>query len=134
MRGLPYGTPNYYVQKLYSTNLGTNLLPLTVDGSAKNAENGLYTTASVDRKSGEVILKVVNPAAAPRKIRVDVKGGIAGEGRLLVLASPDLAIENSLDQPTKFAPIEKRVAATSGGFDLTLDGQSMTVLRARLVK
>ena len=32
-----YGTPNYYVQKMYATNLGTRVLPVDANGSGKNA-------------------------------------------------------------------------------------------------
>ena len=128
-----YGTPNYYVQKLYGTNQGTHVLPVTVNGAAKNAQDGLYTSASIDQKAGELILKLVNATAAPRTVRVDLKGAgaLQGAGRLLVLASADLKAENSLEQPTRLAPAERSVAAASAGFDLTLDPQSFTVLRAK---
>ena len=126
-----YGTPSYYVQKLYATNQGTSVLPVSVNGSLKNVEDGLYTSASLDERSSELILKAVNTTAAARKVRVEVKGTLRGEGRLLVLASADLKAENSLDQPTRLAPVERRVAPSASGFDLTLDPQSFTVLRAR---
>ena len=50
------GTPSYYVQKLFSTNRGTSVLPVQLDG------NDLFASASYDKASGEVILKVVNTA------------------------------------------------------------------------
>ena len=46
-----YGTPNYYVQKMYATNLGTHVVPVDVNGSAKNAQDGLYTSASIDQQN-----------------------------------------------------------------------------------
>jgi alpha-L-arabinofuranosidase len=127
-----YGTPNYYVQKLYAANQGTNVLPVSVDGSEKNAQDGLYSSASIDERSSELILKLVNATPAARKVRVEVKGAgsLRGEGRLLVLASADPKAENSLEQPTRVAPVERTVAPSSSGFDLTLDPQSLTVLRA----
>ena len=128
-----YGTPSYYVQKLYATNQGTSLLPVSVNGSLKNAQDGLYTSASVDERSSELILKAVNTTAAARRLRVEVKpaGSLRVEGRLLVLASADLSAENSLEQPTRLAPVESTVAASPSGFDLTLEPQSLTVLRAK---
>jgi alpha-N-arabinofuranosidase len=125
-----FGTPNYYVQKMYATNQGTHVLPLAV----KNAENGLYTSASIDQKSGEVVLKAVNATPSARALRVDLKGAGAQAGRVIVLASADLKAENSLDQPARLAPTEKAVSATSSGFDLTLDPQSFTVFRAKYAK
>jgi alpha-N-arabinofuranosidase len=130
-----FGTPNYYVQKLYATNLGTHVLPLDVNGSTKNAENGLYTSASLDRKKGEVIFKAVNATSNARTLRLDLKGtaSVQGDGRLTVLASQDLKAENSLDQPTHVAPTDKPLPASGSGFDLTLEPQSFTVLRAKVM-
>jgi alpha-N-arabinofuranosidase len=130
-----FGTPNYYVQKLYATNLGTHVLPLDVNGSMKNAENGLYTSASLDRKKGEVIFKAVNATSNARTLRLDLKGtaSVQGDGRLTVLASQDLKAENSLDQPTRVAPTDKPLPASGSGFDLTLEPQSFTVLRAKVM-
>jgi alpha-N-arabinofuranosidase len=131
-----YGTPNYYVQKLYAANQGTNLLPPSVNGSDKNGQDGLYTSASVDQRSSELILKVVNTTATARKVRVDVKGARSphSEGRLFVLASADLKAENSLEQPTRLAPVERTVAGSSSGFELTLEPQSLTVLRTKYAR
>src|SRR5688500_15724254 len=67
-----YGTPNYYVQKLFGTNRGTTILPVTVDGSPKNGQGDLYTSASLDEAAGEVVLKVVNTAPAAREVRINL--------------------------------------------------------------
>ena len=126
-----YGTPNYYVQKLFSTNRGTHLLPVLLDGSPKNGRGGLYASASADNKSGEVILKVVNTSASPREARVNLAGArnVGQGGKALVLASADLKAENSLDEPTKIAPVERTLAVPSGEFNHTFAPQSLTVLR-----
>jgi alpha-N-arabinofuranosidase len=130
-----FGTPNYYVQKLYATNLGTHVLRVNVNGSEKNAENGLYTSASLDQKKGDVIFKAVNSTAAARTVRVDLKGiaNVKGDGHVTVLASDDLKAENSLEQPARVAPVDKSLSASAGGFDLTLPPQSFTVLRAKVM-
>jgi alpha-L-arabinofuranosidase len=126
-----YGTPNYYVQKLFSTNRGTHLLPVLIDGSPKNGQGDLYASASVDSKAGEVILKVVNTSSSEREVRVNLAGArqVRGGGRALVLASPDLKAENSLDEPTKIAPVERPLAAASNEFTHAFAPHSLTVLR-----
>ena len=128
-----YATPNYYVQKLYATNQGTHVLKLAVNGSDSNAADGLYTSASLDQPRGEVIVKIVNATPAARTVRLQVNGSAvrATTGTLTVLASADLAAENSLEQPTRVSPSEKRVTATSGVFELPLDAQSFSVLRVK---
>ena len=74
-----YGTPNYYVQKLFSTNVGSRILPVTIGGSAKNAQNGLYASAALDEKTGEVVLKAVNANSGPQPVR-RLAGRRGGEG------------------------------------------------------
>jgi alpha-L-arabinofuranosidase len=112
------------------------MLPVTVNGTATNAQNGLYASASVDQQNSEVILKAVNATTTARTLRVDLKGAgaIQGNARLIVLASTDLKAENSLDQPARLAPVEKPLAASSNSVDLTLDPQSFTVMRAKYSK
>lgn len=126
-----YGTPNYYVQKLFSVNRGTTILPVLLDGSTKNGQNDLYASASMDERAGEVILKVVNTASSPREVRLNLAGAkkINKTGQAFVLTSSDLKAENSLDEPTKIAPVERKLTAASGEFAYTLAPHSVTVMR-----
>lgn len=126
-----YGTPNYYVQKMFSVNQGTKLLPVQLDGSAKNGQGDLYTSASLDERTGEVIVKVVNTASAAKEVRVNLAGvkKIGKAGKAFVLQSTDLKAENSLDNPTRVAPVERQLSISSGDFDYTLSPQSFTILR-----
>jgi alpha-L-arabinofuranosidase len=126
-----YGTPNYYVQKLFSANRGTHVLPVLLDGSPKNGRDDLYASASVDNRAGEVILKVVNTSSSGREVRVQLAGarGVGRGGKAFVLSSNDLKAENSLDEPTKVAPVERPLAVSSGDFTHTFAPRSMTVLR-----
>ena len=54
-----YGTPNYYVQKLFSTSRGTHLLDMKLDGEPAIGQNGIYASAVKDENTGEIILKTV---------------------------------------------------------------------------
>ncbi|HWS87746.1 MAG TPA: alpha-L-arabinofuranosidase C-terminal domain-containing protein [Pyrinomonadaceae bacterium] len=130
-----YGTPNYYVQKLFGTNRGTRLLPVLLDGSPKNGREGLYASASLDERGGEVILKLVNTESSQREVGVNLAGarGVRG-GRAIVLSSTDLKAENSLDEPTKVAPVERPLSAAGPEFTYALAPNSLTVLRVTTVK
>jgi len=126
-----YGTPNYYVQKLFSVNRGTRILPVQLNGSAKNGQQNLFTSAALDEKSGEVILKLVNTEALPKDVSVNLAGvARPGQtGKAIVLANADLKSENSLDEPAKLAPVEQALSISSGNFNYTLAPYSLTVLR-----
>jgi alpha-L-arabinofuranosidase len=125
-----FGTPSYYVQKLFGANLGTRIVPVSIGGGAAAAQDGLYASAALDERTREVVVKVVNSAARGRAVRLALDGVAArGEGRVVVLASDDLQAENSIDAPTAVAPVESRVQL--GGTELRMDlrPQSLTVLR-----
>jgi alpha-L-arabinofuranosidase len=126
-----YGTPNYYVQKMFSVNQGTRLVPVLLDGSTKNGQNDLYVTAAVDERTGEVILKVVNTAAAAKEVRLMLNGAksVGKAGKVIVLENADLKAENSLDNPTKIVPVERPLPVSGGEFAYTLTPQSFSVFR-----
>lgn len=126
-----YGTPNYYVQKMFSVNRGTRQLPVVLEGSAKNGEDDVYTSASLDEGSGEVILKVVNTGSSAKELRISLAGAksVSRTGTAFVLQSEDLKAENSLDHPTKLAPVERQLAIPAAEFRHTFLPRSFTVLR-----
>jgi alpha-N-arabinofuranosidase len=125
-----YGTPNYYVQKLFSTNKGTRILPVLLDGSPKNGQQNLYASASLDKPAGEVVLKIVNAAASQKEVRINLAGAgaIRRLGKAYVLASSDLKAENSFEGPTKVSPMERQFTAARE-FSYSLTPNSVTVLR-----
>ena len=64
-----YGTPNYYVQRIFANNAGTRIVPAT-----PQAEAGLYTSASLDERTHELIVKAINTTASPRPARDPING------------------------------------------------------------
>ena len=126
-----FGTPNYYVQKLFSNNQGTKILPVLLNGSPRNAQENLYASASFDSATRDIILKVVNTTNNAREIRINLAGGgrLGSVGKASVLKSTDLKMENSLDQPRKLSPTERQFQVPSADFTFGLDPSSLTVLR-----
>jgi alpha-L-arabinofuranosidase len=126
-----FGTPDYYVQKMFGTNRGTRILPVQMNGSAKNGQQNLFTSASFDERTGEVILKIVNPEARSRDVRIKLADAtkVNQSARSFILANADLKAENTADEPTKVAPVEQQFAVLSGEFTYKLTPNSLTVLR-----
>jgi alpha-N-arabinofuranosidase len=122
-----YGTPSYYVQKLFGTHPGDTILPATL---GDDAAKGLFASAT-RTKSGDVLLKLVNTNAAPARLTINLEGlsNLPGTGQAEVLASPDLKAENSLDAPTKVAPKSEPLAGLAPRFTRELPAQSLTVLQ-----
>ena len=123
-----YGTPNYYVQKLFSTQIGTTILPVQLGDYAKK----LFGCASRDDQSGDVILKLINMQSTAVPVEVSLTG-LAPAGPLngdqYVLSSDDLKAENSLDQPMKIAPVQTAMTGLGPQFNRDLAPYSVTVMR-----
>jgi alpha-N-arabinofuranosidase len=130
-----YGTPNYYVQKLFSLNKGTTILPVLVDGSPKNGQRDLFSTASIDAPSREVVLTLVNTSAAARPVRINLSGAgtVRRTGKVFVMSSTDLKAENSLSDPTRLAPVQTQIAVATQ-FNYTLMPDSVNILRVGIIK
>jgi alpha-L-arabinofuranosidase len=57
---------------------------------------------------------------------------VGPDGKAFVLQSEDLKTENSLDHPTKLAPVEKQLQVSGGEFSYSVLPRSFTVLRIPL--
>lgn len=69
-----YLTPSYYVQKLYSTNKGTHVLPLLSEGQAVAGQDDCYASAVLDKERDELIIKLANTSATEKSMVFDIRG------------------------------------------------------------
>lgn len=126
-----YGTPSYYVQKVFSVNKGQTILPVLINNSPKNAQDNLYSSAALNPTTGELILKIVNSAPSQRTIRIELNGSqnSGKSAHVIELSNADLKAENSLAEPTKVVPQEREFNIQTNNFDYPLAPSSLTVLR-----
>jgi alpha-N-arabinofuranosidase len=123
-----FGTPNYYVQQLFSRNRGTTILPVQW-GGLPSGDNKTRAYASATRdQGGEIIVKVVNATAEPLPVQMRIKGIGVAAGTATVLAG-NLADENSLDEPQKVAPVSQPLSGLQPEFGYSFKPYSLTVLR-----
>src|SRR6185436_15226902 len=101
-----YGTTDYYVQKLYSTNKGTHVVPALINGKPLTGQDSLYVSAVIDKKTNEVIIKVVNAAGTEQINNITIVGAkkLATQGFVTTLQSDDLNSVNTFSQPQNVAP------------------------------
>ncbi len=120
-----YGTPDYYVQRVFASNLGTRIIPVT-----PQADSGIYTSASLDEKGHELMVKVVNYAPTAKQAEIKLNGiRPSGSAKVTILAGTDLDAENSFDHPTAVAPQASTVALNSDTMSVQLRPYSLTVYR-----
>ncbi|WP_394775848.1 alpha-L-arabinofuranosidase C-terminal domain-containing protein [Flavobacterium sp.] len=128
-----YGTPNYYVQKLFSNNKGTDLINITKDGKAVTGQNDLFASAVKDVNSKEVILKIVNAAATSQNVSIDVKGAkLDSKGTAITLKGDGINDENSFEAPTKISPKESEFKVNGNKVQYDFPAYSVTVLKIKL--
>lgn len=124
-----YGTPNYYVQKLFATNRGTDLIAITKDGKAVTGQNDLFASAVKDINKKEVIIKLVNTAAKAQDLNIDLKGKkLVSKGVALTLKSENLTDVNSFELPKNMSPKESTVKLKGSNLHINIPAYSVTVL------
>lgn len=129
-----YGTPDYYVQKLFSTNKGTKVVPITFNNEAVTGQDSLYATAAVDEVENELVIKIVNAAEKQQSHTILLEGTkwVAPKGKIIVLKSDDLYSVNSFEHPKNIAPNESEVEIKGKKILLNLSPYSLSILRIKM--
>lgn len=122
-----YGSPSYYVQKMYACNMGDVNLD-TCGGEKETRGQGIYYTASLCQGSGEIILKVVNAKEEERELELMLPEGWKDSGRVQaeILTGPERDAYNTLEAPERIAPFKKTFES---GESIVLPPLSFAVLR-----
>jgi alpha-L-arabinofuranosidase len=92
---------------------------------------GLFASAVRDDRTGETVLKVVNPGDKAERVAVAVAGGAAASrGRLTVFGGEN-AQEDTFENPRATAPKEMEIGGIGKAFEHVFPARSMSVLRVR---
>lgn len=111
-----YGTPSYYVQKLFATNMGDHTLESEWDWE----QPGSYQVASYDKEKREVIIKLVNSSDSAQKVIIDLTDWtLADKGKLIQMQSDRSDAVNDIDTPKNVAPQESEfIVSQEFSFDM----------------
>jgi alpha-N-arabinofuranosidase len=125
-----FGTPNYYVQKLFSLYKGTHVLPVTAQGEKPTGQNGLYASSVMDKNAKAIIVKLANTneTAAEITIQFSDTTPLSSTGTITVLQGKDND-ENSFEQPALIQPKEQPVTINGQQAKLILAPRSFSVLK-----
>lgn len=99
----------------------------------RQSMKNLFASATTDKKTGDIIVKVVNSAAGPTETEIDLNGAgkLGATASAIVLTSESPKDENTLDEPTKVSPKTETVQISSSKFTRSFPGNSFTVLRLK---
>lgn len=123
-----FGTPNYYVQKLFSNNRGTNVISVTSAGRTLAGADSLYASATIDTGQKRITVKVVNSSLAKRTVSLSFEGrSILKTASLITLSSAERMAFNSAMEPEKIIPVTSTVTLSGKKLDDELGPLSLNV-------
>lgn len=127
---------SYHVQRLYSINKGTNVVPILLNGRiicGKENSPGLFASAVWDNNTNEYIAKVVNTNdfdlnLSLRFIGLDDSVSLVN-GTCTTFHSDDPDAENTLDQPELIVPIESEIKIEGHVLNIVIGPKTFAVYK-----
>ncbi|HTZ75665.1 MAG TPA: alpha-L-arabinofuranosidase C-terminal domain-containing protein [Candidatus Aquilonibacter sp.] len=151
-----YGSPTYYVQKMFAVNHGDTIIPISAHNvpskewqpfSPDRGSRGappirqpmveqipmMFFDATRDSKTGTIYVKIVNRDERPEPLHFAIDGASSIEpgGQMIVLSAANPDDTNSISDPTKIVPVTSSVDGLSGDFTITVPAYSVTILEIR---
>ena len=119
-----YGSPSYYAFQMFSRNVGDEIL------TTASADTAVQGSATRDSKTGEIILKLVNPQPTDVTLNIKIQGvaSLAPTASAITLSgSPEDT--NSINRPRNVVPVTTTVGEVTPQFSYTLPANSLVVLK-----
>ena len=92
---------------------------------------GIFSSATIDDASGELIVKVANTSDAATTARLNLKNFKPASARVVRLAANDGMEENTLDAPTVIHPVEQLLSPENGSVLLDIPPYSLNIVRIK---
>ena len=123
------GTPNYYVQKMFSTHRGTHVIPVLQSGKPLSGADSLFASGTIDKDSSRVYIKLINTSSKARPVLLSAEGAsVLKTGGISILKSGGLYDYNSISDPKLIYPSSKPVILKGGKLNLQIEPRSANVL------
>jgi alpha-L-arabinofuranosidase len=119
-----YGSPSYYAIQMFSRNLGDEILAVT------GTDTSVQGSATRDSKTGEIIVKLVNPELTPQSLPIEIKGvtSLKPTATVITLAgNPEDT--NSTSHPKTVVPVTTTLRGVKPGFTYALPPTSIVVIK-----
>ena len=92
---------------------------------------GIFSSATIDDASGELIVKVANTSDAATTARLRLKNMEPTCARVVRLSANDGMEENTLDAPTAIHPVEQLLSPENGSILLDVPPYSLNIVRIK---
>ena len=124
-------TVSYYVQQLFATHKGTNVLSLTMNKkpvTGAEGQNGLFASAVCDKNKNEIIVKVVNTSGKKQSLSLIFNGlkkkEVLSGAHCIKLSSTGMDKDNTIENPLAIIPQETSLDVN--GHTLNVDLEPVT--------
>jgi len=127
-----FKTTSYYVQQLYGTYKGDQVVPLTMNKKivAGDADqNGLFASATIDKQNNALIIKVANISDTPQPVSLKLAGKkqSISSGKVITLHAEHGTDENTIANPTAVQPTEAEIEGAGNPLLITIPARSFQV-------
>jgi alpha-N-arabinofuranosidase len=144
-----YGSPSYYVQKLFSQYLGNRIVPITGeniptqerpmtrrDSAGKITPKPVPTvfySATRDEKKGDVYIKLVNTTGKAQPVQIVLQGltGVSANATEIVIKGNRPEDTNSITDTQKVVPVNNVIHGIKQNFERTLPAYSVSILELK---
>jgi alpha-L-arabinofuranosidase len=148
-----FGSPSYYVQKLFSHYLGNKIVATTAENipvqprplTRRDSSQGITTpqsvptvfySATMDEPSGTIYLKLVNTTGKKQPIEIDLNGinKLSPNATFTVIKGAKPEDTNTITDPEKIVPLTSKIKGVAPVFRRTLDPYSVSILELQSLK
>jgi len=121
-----YGSPSYWTQVMFSTHLGTEVVPATLANSGPR----VYASATRDDAKHKLFVKVVNATSTPQPVAITLSGvsKVAPLAMLTTMSGKTPNATNSITHPDDIKPVSRTVSIAGPKFIQTFVPYSVNVL------
>jgi len=121
-----YASPSYFTQQMFSTHLGTEIVPAALSGTPPR----IFASATRDDAAHKLFVKVVNANSTAQPLAIDLRGvsRVAREATLTTLSGKTPNATNSITDPGAVVPVAHTVAISGPKFNQTFVPYSVNVL------
>jgi alpha-L-arabinofuranosidase len=147
-----YGSPSYYVQKLFSHYLGNKIVPVIATNipvqnrplTKKDSADGIkfktvpviFYSATMNDITGTIYLKIVNTSAKKQTVKINLEGvgKVSPEATLVVIKGNKPDDTNTITSPECIIPVTSKINGITNPFSRTSDPYSVSIIQIKISK
>ena len=141
-----YGSPSYYVQKMFSLQHGDEVLATKAENlptypwiqasrrnsgqTRTNEVKSVFYSATRDTQRHKIIVKIVNRADTAQAVHIDITGvqSVASRGTATVLKAASRSETNTSKDPQHVIPVTEKIKKLGSSFTRVYPPCSITIL------